>query len=72
MTKNIKQTIVSKEEWLTARKDFLEEEKEFTKLRDQLNAKRRSLPMVEVDKKYTFEGEQGQSPCSIYSRTDSN
>lgn len=51
--------IVSRDEWLVARKRLLAEEKEFTKRRDELNAKRRQLPMVEVDEDYVFEGPSG-------------
>lgn len=53
--------IVSREEWLSARKALLLEEKELTHLRDALNAERRRLPMVRIDKAYAFEGENGQA-----------
>ena len=52
--------IVSRDEWLSARKDLLTREKAFTKERDRINALRRELPMVEIDKDYTFEGPQGK------------
>ncbi|WP_152658320.1 DUF899 domain-containing protein [Oceanobacillus sp. CFH 90083] len=48
--------IVSRNEWFKARKKLLDEEKELTRLRDQLSAKRRRLPMVKVEKDYVFEG----------------
>src|SRR5215213_9535804 len=48
--------VVSHEEWLAARKELLAKEKELTRARDQLNADRRRLPMVRIDKPYTFEG----------------
>jgi predicted dithiol-disulfide oxidoreductase (DUF899 family) len=51
--------IVSPEEWLVARKELLEREKELTRLRDQVSADRRRLPMVEVVKPYEFEGPAG-------------
>ena len=51
--------IVSREEWLAARKAHLAKEKEFTKLRDQLSQERRQLPWVKVDKAYQFEGPDG-------------
>ncbi len=35
--------VVSREEWLSARTAFLAEEKEFTRLRDELNRRRRAL-----------------------------
>ena len=48
--------VVSREEWLAARKELLAKEKELTRARDRLNADRRRLPMVRIDKPYTFEG----------------
>jgi len=51
--------IVSQDEWLAARKQHLTKEKEFTRLRDQLSAERRSLPWVQVEKNYVFEGPNG-------------
>ncbi|NJL40412.1 MAG: DUF899 domain-containing protein [Leptolyngbyaceae cyanobacterium SM1_4_3] len=51
--------VVQQEEWLAARKILLEHEKEFTKHRDRVNAERRRLPMVKVEKDYTFEGPNG-------------
>src|SRR2546426_12815070 len=53
-------TIVSREEWLEARKAHLAREKEFTRLRDRLSAERRALPWVKVDKAYVFEGPAGK------------
>src|SRR5437879_5249947 len=53
-------TIVSKEQWLEARKAHLAREKEFTRLRDQLSAERRAMPWVKVDKTYVFEGPKGK------------
>jgi predicted dithiol-disulfide oxidoreductase (DUF899 family) len=52
--------VVSREEWLDARREFLRKEKEFTRARDALNAERRELPMVEVDEDYVFEGPDGK------------
>ena len=53
-------TIVSRDEWLAARKALLAKEKEFTKARDQLSAARRELPWVKVDKRYVFDGADGK------------
>ena len=53
--------VVSRDAWLAARKDLLAKEKEFTRQRDALNAERRRLPMVEIDKQYAFEGTGGQA-----------
>lgn len=46
--------IVSREEWLEARRAHLEDEKEFTRARDALSARRRDLPWVRVEKDYQF------------------
>jgi len=54
------QKVVSREEWLAARKDLLEKEKEFTRARDALNAERRELPWVKVEKQYVFDTPQGK------------
>src|SRR5258708_14594997 len=52
--------VVSHEEWLSARIAFLAKEKEFTRLRDDLNRRRRELPWVKVDTPYEFEGTNGK------------
>jgi Uncharacterized protein conserved in bacteria len=52
--------IVSRDEWLAARKRHLSKEKELTRLRDDLSAERRELPWVRVDKPYAFEGSKGK------------
>jgi len=52
-------TVATREEWLAARKALLDEEKEFTRARDALSAKRRALPWVRIDKPYSFEGPEG-------------
>ncbi|WP_421581560.1 DUF899 domain-containing protein [Shinella sp. M31] len=52
--------VVSREEWLTARKALLAMEKEETKLRDKVRAERLTLPWVKVDKTYTFETPEGR------------
>jgi predicted dithiol-disulfide oxidoreductase (DUF899 family) len=51
--------VVSREQWLEARVRLLAEEKEMTRRRDALNAERRRLPMVRIEKQYVFEGPQG-------------
>jgi predicted dithiol-disulfide oxidoreductase (DUF899 family) len=52
--------VVSRSEWLIARKDLLEREKELTRLRDQVAAERRALPWVKIEKEYTFDGPEGE------------
>lgn len=51
--------IVSQAEWLTARRELLSKEKEVTRARDAVNAQRRRLPMVRIDKDYVFSGPDG-------------
>ena len=53
--------IVSREQWLVARKALLAKEKELTRRRDALNAERRELPMVEMEKDYVFTGPEGEA-----------
>lgn len=52
--------VVTSEQWLAARKELLTREKELTRAQDALNADRRRLPMVRVDKTYEFEGPDGK------------
>lgn len=55
--------VVSREQWLQARKQHLIHEKAFTRHRDQLSAERRALPWVKIDKPYQFQGPNG--PLSL-------
>jgi len=48
--------VVTRDEWLVARKELLVRERELTRQRDTLNAGRRNLPMVEIDKNYELAG----------------
>jgi predicted dithiol-disulfide oxidoreductase (DUF899 family) len=52
---------VSRDEWLVARKALLAKEKELTRHRDAVNAERRRLPMVRIDKQYAFDGPAGKA-----------
>ncbi|WDZ83588.1 DUF899 domain-containing protein [Micromonospora cathayae] len=51
--------VVARDEWLTARRELLDQEKELTRLRDRVTASRRQLPAVAVDKEYTLTGPDG-------------
>jgi predicted dithiol-disulfide oxidoreductase (DUF899 family) len=55
-----KPTIVSPEKWLAARHELLHAEKEFTRLQDTMNARRRSLPWVKMEKNYLFDSPAGR------------
>jgi predicted dithiol-disulfide oxidoreductase (DUF899 family) len=57
-------TVVSRTDWIAARKALLAKEKKFTRLRDQLSQERRELPWVKVDKDYVFDGPQGKETLS--------
>ena len=52
--------VVSREEWIEARKAHLDREKEYTRARDRLSAERRALPWVRVEKAYSFDGPNGK------------
>src|SRR5438552_2328251 len=52
--------IVSEGQWLSARKKLLAHEKELTKHYDRVNAERRHLPMVKVEKNYMFKAPGGE------------
>jgi predicted dithiol-disulfide oxidoreductase (DUF899 family) len=52
--------IVSQKQWLSARKKLLAHEKELTRHYDRVNAERRRLPMVKVEKNYLFEAPGGE------------
>jgi predicted dithiol-disulfide oxidoreductase (DUF899 family) len=56
--------VVTREEWLAARKQLLAAEKEETRRHDALSAERRRLPMVVVAKEYLFEGPAGTVPLA--------
>ena len=53
--------IVSRDEWIAARKRHLLKEKELTRLRDALSRERRELPWVKVEKRYVFDGPDGKA-----------
>lgn len=52
--------VVSRDDWLAARKEHLAKEKEFTRLRDQLSQERRALPWAKVETEYVFDGPNGK------------
>ena len=56
--------IVTRDEWLAARKAHLADEKAFTEARDALSARRRALPWVRVEKDYRFETAEGAKSLS--------
>jgi len=59
-TKINRRQIVSRAQWLAARKDLLARERELMSLHESVNADRRRLPMVRIYKEYTFTGPGGQ------------
>jgi predicted dithiol-disulfide oxidoreductase (DUF899 family) len=59
--------VVSQPEWQAARDALLAKEKEATRARDALAAERRTLPMVRIDKDYTFDGRDGKAmPLDLF------
>ena len=57
--------IASREQWLAERKALLAHEKELTRHYDRINAERRRLPMVKIEKEYLFEGPNGPVPFEV-------
>jgi predicted dithiol-disulfide oxidoreductase (DUF899 family) len=54
-------TVGTREEWLAARLELLEAEKELTRRSDELAQQRQALPWVPVEKEYRFETEDGDA-----------
>ena len=52
--------VLTRDQWLAARAELLAAEKELTRARDLLNARRRRLGMVRIEKSYVFDGPRGQ------------
>jgi predicted dithiol-disulfide oxidoreductase (DUF899 family) len=51
----------TREEWLAARLELLEAEKELTRRGDELAQQRQQLPWVRIDKDYRFETDEGSA-----------
>ena len=56
--------VVAHEEWVAARKELLQKEKELTHLRDRLSEERRALPWEKVEKEYVFRNSDGEESLS--------
>ncbi len=54
--------IVTQQEWLAARTQLLEAEKELTRQSDALAKQRQELPWVRIDKPYRFDTDEGSAP----------
>lgn len=51
--------VVSRDEWLVARKELLAREKEVSRAKAEVDARRRELPMVRLEKEYKLAGPSG-------------
>ncbi|MGE5728556.1 MAG: DUF899 family protein, partial [Gemmatimonas sp.] len=51
----------TREEWLAARLELLNDEKELTRRGDELARKRQALPWVRIEKDYRFDTDQGKA-----------
>src|SRR5262245_42757563 len=58
MTKHMTGT---REQWLAARLELLQAEKEFTRRSDELERRRQELPWVRIDKAYGFKTDEGSA-----------
>src|SRR5229473_7558325 len=56
--------IVSKADWIEARRALLAKEKEFTRARDRLADERCALPWLKIEKPYVFDGPAGKVTLS--------
>ena len=63
-SKEAKRKIGTRKEWLAARLELLQAEKEHTRRGDNLALMRQELPWVLVDKEYRFETEEGAASLS--------
>jgi len=52
-------TTGTRKEWLAARLELLQAEKELTRRSDELAGRRQQLPWVRIDKEYRFESDEG-------------
>src|ERR1700689_2523076 len=55
--------VVSEEQWITARRALLAEEKAFMRAKDRLSENRRALPGVKIEKNFAFKG--GGGPATL-------
>ncbi|MEC9363736.1 MAG: DUF899 family protein [Pseudomonadota bacterium] len=51
--------VVSRGDWLLARKALLQQEKALTRLRDRVDAARRAMPWVRLERSYRFDSPDG-------------
>lgn len=56
--------VITRAEWISARKELLIREKQLTRQRDEIDRQRRALPWVRVEKNYVFDGPDGQRTLS--------
>jgi predicted dithiol-disulfide oxidoreductase (DUF899 family) len=56
--------VVTRDEWIAARKAHIVNEKKLTRLRDQLIVERRELPWVKIDRTYLFDTPTGKQTLS--------
>lgn len=56
--------VVTRAEWLAARRELLKKEKEHTRAYDELRRQRQELPWLRVEKSYTFDGPRGKETLS--------
>jgi predicted dithiol-disulfide oxidoreductase (DUF899 family) len=63
--------IGTREQWLTARLELLESEKELSRRGDELARQRQDLPWVRIDKEYRFETDEGEAALADLFRGNS-
>ncbi|MFO1162262.1 MAG: DUF899 domain-containing protein [Reyranellaceae bacterium] len=63
-TRPTSQPVVTRDQWLAARKRLLAREKELSRLGDQIARERRALPWVRMEKNYLFDTSEGRRPLA--------
>ena len=58
----------TREEWLAARLELLQAEKDYTRRGDELAKQRQELPWVRIEKDYRFNTDQGSASLDLYLR----
>jgi predicted dithiol-disulfide oxidoreductase (DUF899 family) len=64
--------IVSRDEWDAVRDELLVKEKELTRARGAMAARRRRMPWMAVEKEYRFQGPNGPASLDAYSPAGSS
>jgi predicted dithiol-disulfide oxidoreductase (DUF899 family) len=71
MTKQTGHATATREDWLAARLELLDVEKDLTRRSDEVARRRQTLPWVRIDKAYRFDTEEGEASLADLFRGNS-